>query len=367
MAADRAARSEGDALSAQRRALAPIETVVRTLTDAMAHGNCQQTAGPEQLQRLHNVLRQLAETNKGAQQLSLPQAAEAVGERLLELLEELSVAVRCERQEQRILDVVGGGTVPMPILGLYALEKAVELTHCLCFFPLLSPSVRRAVPFAASLAPKDSNSAETPQTDRTPYGEIIVLTRTAEVNCKAATEVTAAAGPCVGLFRLTQRSVALLTGLTEELHPAFLSVRHVATIFAALLELWYHPEARATSDGAAHAQSCKEMWVALKQALPVQLRTDALLALQASSATPSSSPTASVSSRRQAGIGKAPKWFVRTVRFHLSLAIAGPKGVSSMLSAVLGTDHADDDRAVSAVARLIGDYGEDQITRFTCV
>ena len=28
-----------------------------------------------------------------------------------------------------------------------------------------------------------------------------------------------------------------------------------------------------------------------------------------------------------------------------------------MLSAVLGTDHADDDRAVSAVARIIGDYG----------
>ena len=31
-----------------------------------------------------------------------------------------------------------------------------------------------------------------------------------------------------------------------------------------------------------------------------------------------------------------------------------------MLSAVLGTDHADDDRAVSAVARLVGDYGAQQ-------
>jgi hypothetical protein len=97
--------------------------------------------------------------------------------------------------------------------------------------------------------------------------------------------------------------------------------------------------------------------VALTKALPTQLRTDALLALQASSATPSSAKDASLSSQRQVRVGKAPTWFIKAVRFQLSLTIAGEKGVASMLSAVLGTDNADDDRALSAVARLVGDYG----------
>ncbi len=359
-----------EALSHQRRALAPIEALVRALSDAMAgngkifdgdaagqHSSKAQS-GAEQLRLLHGALCQLAGRDGAAEEeLKLPEAAEAAGERVLGLLDALNAAVRRERQEQGMQDVVGAGTVPMPILGLYALEKAVELTHCLSFFPLLSPSVRRAVPFAASLSPKDSIGVSAPPTDSTPYGEIVVLTRATEVAAAASTGIVPVPGPSMGLFSLAQRSVALLTQLSEELHPAFLSVRHIAIVFAALLEVCYHPEARATPDGAAHARSCKQLWMALTQALPAQLRTDALLALQASSATPSSSSTASMSSRRQAGVGKSPKWFIRAVRFQLSLTIAANKGVSSMLSAVLGTDHADDDRAVSAVARLIGDYG----------
>ena len=355
MATGLAAAGNGDDLSSQRRALVPIEDAVRTLTEAMnSNDDGTQAAGPQQLRLLHAVLCQLAGSDKATQQLSLPEAAEAVGDRLLGLLDALNVAVRHERREQGIQDVVGAGTVPMPILGLYALEKAVELTHCFCFFPLLSPSVRRAVPFAASLSPKDSASAGAPHSDRTPYGEIIVLTRA--TGAIAVAGGAAGAGPSMGLFSMVQRSVTLLTDLTEELHPAFLSVRHIAIVFAGLLELCYHPEARATADGAAHALCCKQLWMALARALPAQLRTDALLALQSSSATPSSSSSASASAQRQAGVGKAPKWFVRAVRFQLSLTIAADKGVSSMLSAVLGTDHADDDRAVSAVARIIGDY-----------
>ena len=358
---------DSEVLSYQRRALAPIEALVRALTKAMAGGNIDDAgqqaskAGPEQLCLLHKVLRQLAGSDGAAEEpLALPEAAEAVGERVLGLLDALNLAVRLERQEQGMQDAVGAGTVPMPIVGLYALEKAVELTHCLCFFPLLSPSVRRAVPFAASLSPKDSVGGSVPTTDSTPYGEIVVLARATGVGAAASTSTAPVAVPSARLFSLAQRSVVLLTELSEELHPAFLSVRHVAIVFAALLELCYHPEARDTPDGAAHARSCKQLWMALIQALPAQLRTDALLALQASSATPSSSSNASISSRRQAGVGKAPKWFVRAVRFQLSLTIAASKGVSSMLSAVLGTDHADDDRAVSAVARLVGDYGAQQ-------
>eukprot|EP01046_Picozoa_sp_COSAG06_P004136 COSAG06_NODE_169_length_21469_cov_23.096865_2_plen_524_part_00 len=357
------ADNDDEVLSHQRRALAPIERIVAELAEAMGSGGADQHAagaGPEQLRLLHSVLRELATADEAVQTFSLPQAAEAVGERLFCLLEALNAAVQRERQEQGLLDVPGAGTVPMPILGLYALEKAVELTHSLSFFPRFSPSVRRAVPFAAALSPKDSGgSSGAPPIDSTPYGEIIVLTRAAEAATAAAAAATAAVpsrGPSDGLFRSAERSVGLLVSLTEELHPAFHSVRHVATVYAALLELCYHPEARATPTGAAHASSCRELWAALTKALPTQLRTDALLALQAASAAPSSAPDASVSAQRQAGVGKAPSWFVRAVRFQLSVTIAGEKGVSSMLSAVLGTDHADDDRAVSAVARLVGDY-----------
>ncbi len=288
---------DSEVLSYQRRALAPIEALVRALTEAMAGGNIDDAgqqaskAGPEQLSLLHKVLRQLAGSDGAAEEpLALPEAAEAVGERVLGLLDALNLAVRLERQEQGMQDTVGAGTVPMPIVGLYALEKAVELTHCLCFFPLLSPSVRRAVPFAASLSPKDSVGGSVPTTDSTPYGEIVVLARATGVGA-ASTSTAPVAVPSARLFSLAQRSVVLLTELSEELHPAFLSVRHVAIVFAALLELCYHPEARATPDGAAHARSCKQLWMALIQALPAQLRTDALLALQASSATPSSSST----------------------------------------------------------------------------
>jgi hypothetical protein len=356
------ADNDDEALSHQRRALAPIERLVTELAEAMGSGGAAQhaaAAGPEQLRLLHGVLRELATDTEAAQAFSLPQAAEAVGERLFGLLEALNAAVQRERQEQGLRDVPGAGTVPMPILGLYALEKAVELTHSLSFFPRFSPSVRRAVPFAAALSPKDSGgSGGAPPIDSTPYGEIIVLTRAAEAAAAAAAATAAvpSRGPSDGLFRSAERSVGLLVSLTEELHPAFHSVRHVATVYAALLELCYHPEARATPTGAAQASSCRELWAALTKALPTQLRTDALLALQAASAAPSSAPAASVSAQRQAGVGKAPSWFVRAVRFQLSVTIAGEKGVSSMLSAVLGTDHADDDRAVSAVARLVGDY-----------
>ena len=331
--------------SRQREALRPLERLVEALKEAMV-GRQHEEGGAGQLRVLHGVLAEFAAVD-GAQsdQLSLHECAEAVAGAIFGWLEALNEAVRLERAERG----VRSGTIPMPVLGLWSLEKAVELTHCFVFFPLLSPAVRRAVPFASALAPREGKAQDT-----TPYGDIVALTRGA-----------AAVTPAPELFAAAERSAALLVSASEELHPALHTVRHLATLYAALLEQCYHPDARATAGGAAAAARCREIWQALSAALPAQLRTDALLALQAASAAPSSATSASVSSRRQAGVGRAPPWFVKAVRFSLSVVTAGEGGVQAMLGSVLGTDHADDDRcgtppagpsaaAISAVSRVQG-------------
>ena len=313
--------------SRQREALRPLERLVEALKEAMV-ARQHEEGGAGQLRVLHSVLAQFAAAD-GAQsdQPSLHECAEAVAAAIFGWLEGLNEAVRLERAERG----VRSGTIPMPVLGLWSLEKAVELTHCFVFFPLLSPAVRRAVPFASALTPREGKAQDT-----TPYGDIVALTRGA-----------AAVTPAPELFAAAERSAALLVTASEELHPALHTVRHLATLYAALLEQCYHPDARATAGGAAAAARCREIWQALSAALPAQLRTDALLALQAASAAPSSAASASVSSRRQAGVGRAPPWFVKAVRFSLSVVTAGEGGVQAMLGSVLGTDHADDDRCAT--------------------
>ena len=52
----------------------------------------------------------------------------------------------------------------------------------------------------------------------------------------ALTRGAAAVTPAPELFAAAERSAALLVSASEELHPALHTVRHLATLYAALLE-----------------------------------------------------------------------------------------------------------------------------------
>ena len=144
----------------------------------------------------------------------------------------------------------GNGTVPMPILGLYNLSKGVELIHSLFLFPQLSSPARRGIPFAVSLGSASSNTdSELPggcAADTTPYGRILALLVEQQAKQRPLQQQQRQRAAESELEDATTRMVALFGSLREELFSALQTVRHVAVLYAALLELTYRPATTAT-------------------------------------------------------------------------------------------------------------------------
>jgi hypothetical protein len=268
-------------------------------------------------------------------------AADAVVDLLFEWFVALEAAVAQERERS------AGKPVPMPILGLWAVDFAVQLLHTLGCYPNLP--LRHVLPFAACVS-------TTPPFAATQPGAPVPIERAAGLVLPLG-ELLAAAGRGGGgseaaaaarkLARHVERMAGLAASCGDEFGAALRALPSVAAVLAGALQLW----GGARGGGAPPAEGQEVARAAVQLAsgrVAPALKVEALLALQQAALRPGLPP---------APPKRVAAAFVRAIGGELTDVLLGKGGLMAVVSACYGDGSGERAvEAVGAVAGLVGDH-----------